>query len=904
MKHTITTLLLVLVSLLACQARTQEKLLLSGWSFHKGAQEGAERPDFDDSGWERVSIPHDWAISGPFDKEIDKQVVAIEQNGEVEATEKTGRSGCLPWIGEGWYRTTITIPEGYNYGELIFDGAMAEPRVWVDGKEIGYWAYGYNTFSLSLNPAIGEKAAPAAQAGRQHSAGEADRLCPGTYTVAVHLQNVEESSRWYPGAGLYRPVRLVLHQENYLETWGTFARTSMVEGVAEDGLTAQRARLYVSSKAVLYGDSRTKRHIAQILFDSEGREVAQTVAEVNRSNETAQVLEVREARLWSPEQPALYTLVTELREGNSLLDRKETTVGIREIEYTAEGFKLNGRVRKFKGVCLHHDLGPLGAAFNKAAFRRQIRLLQEIGCNAIRTSHNMPAPWQMDICDEMGMLVMAESCDMWVSRKCKNGYARFFDQADTLSVNGSSEPWWKRDFTNLVLVHRNHPSIIMWSIGNEIPEQGTASGLYYTKAIQCLIHELDGTRPCTQGMDRGEAPIYSGVFQETDIPGFNYRLHVYEKGLANSPKGIILGSETASTVSSRGVYKFPVTEEHGTAYDDGQISSYDLESCIWSNLPDDDWMWQDKVPQVIGEFVWTGFDYLGEPTPYDEYWPSRSSYFGIFDLAGLPKDRAYLYRTHWALEKETLHILPHWTWPGREGEVTPVYCYTNYPEAELFVNGRSQGRRKKIDVSLEDYLELRHPEPMPWGGSTLFANADAPEDKNRLNRYRLRWNDVVYEPGEIRVVAYDAEGNVSATKTVKTAGKPYQLEVMADRSRLAALPLDAEGHATDCPDMAFLTVRVLDKEGNLCPDADVQLSFAVDGKRAPGVRAQKGQTVAKFNSCCNGDATSLEVFTQPTMRAFKGECVVVVEGGALQGQATLTVSAKGLKSAKANLSVE
>ncbi|MBP5346024.1 MAG: DUF4982 domain-containing protein [Bacteroidales bacterium] len=869
MRNLFTTLLLTAAASWA-MAQSTEQLLLSGWRFQRGACEGAQTTDFDDSKWERVSVPHDWAIKGPFDKDIDKQVVRIEQNNEKEATEKTGRSGALPWIGEGWYRTEITVPEGFSHGELVFDGAMAEPHVWVDGQDVGFWAYGYNTFRLNIDKV----------------------LTPGKHTLAVHLNNVEESSRWYPGAGIYRPVRLVLHPATYLDPWETFARTTMVKGVSADGMKAAEARLFVTTLTQVEKGSKAKLQVQQRLLDADGKVVAENASGVNRSNESNHTLIVANAQLWSPEHPVLYTLVTELMKDGAVCDRQETKVGLRSIEYTAEGFRLNGQLRKFKGVCLHHDLGPLGAAFYKDAFRRQVRLLKEMGCDAIRTSHNMPAPWQMDICDEMGMMVMAESCDMWVSRKCKNGYARFFKEVDKESVNKDGQPWWQRDFTNLVKVHRNHPSIVMWSIGNEIPEQGNASGLYYTRAIQQLIHQLDGTRPCTQGMDRGEAPMQSGVWQATDIPGFNYRLHVYQKGLAESPSGIILGSETASTISSRGVYKFPVKEEHGTAYPDGQISSYDLESCVWSNLPDDDWMWQDKEPRVIGEFVWTGFDYLGEPTPYDEYWPSRSSYFGIYDLAGLPKDRVWLYRTHWAPEKETLHLLPHWNWQGREGEVTPVFCYTNYPEAELFVNGKSQGRLKKCDVTMEDFLAERHKEAMPWGGYSLFANGDAPRGKNRLDRYRLRWMDVKYEPGELKVVAYDEKGQAVAEEVVRTAGKPDHIELVADRTEMSALPVDAQGNALDCPDLTFYTVRVVDKQGNLCPDADHQLSFTVKGKSA------------QFNSCCNGDATSTEVFTQPTMRAFHGQLVIVVQANAQPGLSTLTVSGKGLKSAKANIEVK
>ena len=426
----------------------------------------------------------------------------------------------------------------------------------------------------------------------------------------------------------------------------------------------------------------------------------------------------------------------------------------------------------------------------------------------------------------------------------------------------------------------------MWSIGNEIPDQGNSIGLKYTKLIQDLVHRLDPTRPCTQGMDQGNAAIASGVFQTTDIPGYNYRVHRYNYGHDHSPKGILLGSETASTVSSRGVYKFPVEENYGDADTDGQVTSYDVQSCIWSNLPDDDWMWQDKAPWVMGEFVWTGFDYLGEPTPYDEYWPSRSSYFGIYDLAGLPKDRAYLYRVHWAPEKETLHLLPHWNWKGREGEVTPVFCYTSYPEAELFVNGVSQGRKRHIDLSLDEYNNDRVDVMTPWGEVSQFPNPNAPENKNRLNRYRLRWMDVKYEPGEIKVVAYDKDGNKTAEEVVRTAGKPHHIELSVDRNRIGALKAD------DTPELAFVTVKVVDKDGNVCPTADNRLNFSV-----------KGASI-KFNSCCNGDATSLESFAMPTMKAFNGELVVVLEATDVKGVSELTVAGKGLKSAKITCEVE
>ena len=851
MKRAIISAVFVAMSIAAfAQNLSTERLLLDGWRFHQGRQPGAEVPDFDDASWQKVTIPHDWAIAGPFDKEIDKQVVAIVQDGETKATEKTGRTGALPWLGEGWYRMSLNIPEGYSHAELQFDGAMAEPTVYLDGKKVAYWANGYNVFTADISAVLPRGGAT----GRM--------LTPGTHCLAVHLQNVEESSRWYPGAGLYRPVRLLLGQETGIKTFGTFARATTIQGIDKEGRTAASARLAVTTHLRVAANSG-KLKVVLNLEDAAGRVVASCEAPANSSERTDQVLVVPNPKLWSPERPVLYTLVSELCRDTKILDRQETPVGIRKIEYGPEGFALNGVIRKFKGVCLHHDLGPLGAAFNKAAFRRQVALLKEIGCDAIRTSHNFPAPWQMDICDEMGMMVMAESFDMWKFPKCKNGYSRFF------------EFWWEKDLEHLVLVNRNHPSIVMWSIGNEIPEQRSEAGLIYTLALQNLAHRLDPTRPCTQGIDMADQAISNSILQQMDIPGLNYRLHMYEAALKNSRGGFVLGSETASTVSSRGVYKFPVEEVKGKKYDDGQGSSYDLSACPWSNIPDDDWMWQDKAPWVIGEFVWTGFDYLGEPTPYNEFWPSRSSYFGLYDLAGLPKDRVALYRSRWASEKKTIHILPHWTWKGRDGQVTPVFVYTNYPEAELFINGKSQGRRHKADLSLEDYI-----------GNTAGV-------ANRLDRYRLRWMDTVYESGELKAVAYDENGNVAGEAVVRTAGKPHHIELIADRSVLNATPQYADGFgSSDTPDLSFVTVRILDKDGNLCPDASNQVTFSVSGT-----------SDASFNSCCNGDPTSLEIFHNPSMQAFHGQLVAVVQAGVKPGDAVLTVKSKGLKPATISLKI-
>ncbi len=771
--------------------------------------------------WTKVNIPHDWAIAGPFDKKWDLQKVAITQNGETEATEKSGRSGALPWIGEGWYRTTVEVPQGYEAAELVFDGAMAEPRVSINGMETAYWAYGYNAFRVDVTPFLTKQ----------------PTSLTSELDISVHLQNVEESSRWYPGAGLYRPVKLVLTQKTHLDDWSIFVRTVSLED--------DKALLDIDAKVINAGPGMMG-YIS--LQTPDGKSVGGGNVPINDDGTFHMRWVVRKPQLWTPETPYLYTVRVDVEKVGPVgpdhhvtLDSKKIKTGIRTVRVDRErGFQLNGMSRKIKGVCLHHDLGPLGAAINKSALIRQIKMLKEMGCDAIRTAHNMPSTMQMEICDSLGMMVMAESFDMWIYPKCKNGYARFFRE------------WALKDITNLVLNHRNHPSIVMWSIGNEIPEQWSEEGRQISIQLQGLCHALDPTRPVTQGMDRAEDALQSGFAQVMDVPGFNYRVHKYENNIRQLPQGFLLGSETASTVSSRGVYKFPVKETDYSAfasyspnYDptaiqraDGQCSSYDVEWCPWSNLPDDDWRCQDDYPWVIGEFVWTGYDYLGEPTPYDEYWPSRSSYFGIMDLAGLPKDRYWLYRSKWNTKEHTVHLLPHWTWPGREGQVTPVYCYTDGVEGELFVNGKSQGRVRK--------------------------NA-----AERLDRYRLRWNDVKYEPGEIRVVVYDEKGNKIGEDMRQTAGKPAQLVAKAETNTFKA----------DGEDLIFVRVSVTDKKGIPVPTCQNNLTFEVSGE-------------ALFEAVCNGDATSLQSFKQPEMKLFNGELVVILRPTQKAGALTLTVRDK------------
>ncbi len=796
----------------AQQARMEIELS-DNWKFTRTDDAAFSAIDVDDSKWQQVCVPHDWAIDGPFDKEVDKQVVAIEQNGEKVPTEKTGRSGSLPWIGAGWYRTEFKTAAGCQRALLMFDGAMAEPQVWVNGKKAGEWKYGYSAFNIDVTPYINKDGS--------------------SNTLAVRLENKEQSSRWYPGAGLYRPVTLVMTGKDYIEQWGVNATA-----IYADETTG---KAIINLEADIVCDKEKEPKVVFELISKNGQRIQQQTY-VGYDNVARARMDVQDAKLWTPETPHLYTLVTRLYsqgKNSRLLDERTDRIGIRTISVSAEnGFQLNGKTRKFKGVCLHHDLGMLGAAINKSALARQLRLLKTMGCDAIRTAHNMPSQWQMELCDSLGLMVMAESLDEWIYAKCKNGYNRFFNE------------WVERDLTNLVMANRLHPSIVMWSIGNEIPEQGMKTGARLTKRLQDIIHRLDPTRPVTAGMDRIERAIGTGYAQVLDVPGMNYRTHLYQKAYDKLAHGFVLGSETASTVSSRGVYKFPVEMAKSKAYDDGQCSSYDTEACSWSNIPEYDWELQDDKEWVIGEFVWTGFDYLGEPTPYDEYWPSRSSYFGIFDLAGLPKDRYYLYRSRWNTEEETIHLLPHWNWQGREGEVTPVYCYTNYPTAELFVNGKSQGRISKNSAELMD-------------------------------RYRLRWNEVKYEPGELKVVVYDAEGNKRGEKTERTAGKAFGMQLTADHGTAEdTIPAIADGK-----DIVFVTVRIVDKDGNFCPTAQHQTSFKVSG-------------AGTFKGVCNGDATSLEVFTRPTMKAFNGALVVGVQTKKQAGDITLTVSGKGLKSQK------
>ena len=779
---------------------------LSDWQFRNDH-------DFEQTdGWQSVTVPHDWAICGPFSRENDLQEVAVIQNGETASSLKTGRTGGLPYVGKGCYRRTISVDTlaGRRY-VLLFDGAMSEAKVLVNGHEVCFWPYGYSAFSCEITQA----------------------LHVGENQLVVLLENRPQSSRWYPGAGLYREVKLLTLAPVHVPVWGVQVLTPYV------GEDYASVTLRTKLDGLKGGETV---EIETAVRNAAGEVVA---AKTNRRNWVydtpfEQHLTVEHPALWSPESPALYTAESTVRIDGVEMDRHTTRFGIRTVEVRADkGFFLNGELRRFKGVCLHHDLGPLGAAVNRAALRHQLTMLRDMGCNAIRTSHNMPAEELVELCDEMGFMVMVEPFDEWDVAKCANGYHRYFRE------------WAERDMVGMLHHFRNNPSVVMWSVGNEVPSQWEADGYRMASWLQEICHREDPTRPVTCGMDQVDAVLSNGFAAIFDVPGLNYRVHRYREAYDRLPQSIILGSETALTVSSRGVYHFPVEYGPDRLHDDHQSSGYDVEFCGWSNVPDDDFAAAEDLPWLMGQFVWTGFDYLGEPTPYHtDAWPNHSSMFGIIDLASLPKDRYWLYRSVWNTESPTLHVLPHWNWPGREGEITPVYVYTSYPSAELFINGRSQGIRTK-------------------------------NRNSNLERYRLMWNEVRYEPGEVRVVAYDAEGRQAAERIVRTPGKPWALRLSVDRKTLAA----------DGRDLAYVTVGVVDRAGNPVPTEHREVRIEVAG-------------AGHFRAVANGDPTSLESFCEPHMHLFNGLLTAIVGSGDRPGELVVKASARGLKSAELRISVQ
>ena len=833
----------MVISATAMAQTQRSETILKEWEFRHGHETEAV------DGWEKVSVPHDWAIYGPFDKSHDLQTVAVVQNGENVATEKTGRTGGLPYMGKGSYRRILDIPAETLDGRrhiLLFDGAMSEAQVYVNGEKVCFWPYGYNSFHCDITGSLKE----------------------GANELTVLLENRPQSSRWYPGAGLYRKVRHITLPKVHVPVWGTYVTTpyigedyaivnvrTKVEGVENGTVVTVRTRIVDSIEGYTVAASTDTRPVF--------------------NGEVEQNITVESPMLWSPENPELYYACTEIRLGGSidtakdpvrpaisvkhgseLQDKVCTRFGFRTIGIRPDkGFFLNGQERKIRGVCLHHDLGPLGAAINKAAIRRQLTILKDMGCDAIRTSHNMPAEELIELCDEMGFMVMCENFDEWDIAKCQNGYHRFFNED-----SGNGTIWAERDMINMLHHFRNNASVVMWSIGNEVPSQWKSEGVAVAGWLQDLCHKEDPTRPVTCGMDQYYAVTVNGFAEQLDIVGYNYKIDRYIPAYEILPQRIILGSETASTVSSRGVYHFPVKIGHDILNDDHQSSSYDTEYCLWSNIPDNDFAADEDYPWCIGQFVWTGFDYLGEPSPYDtDAWPNHSSVFGIVDLASIPKDRYYLYRSQWNKNEHTLHVLPHWNWEGREGEVTPVFVYTSYPSAELFVNGISQGMRTFAESD----------------GKVPCLGEDA------MKRFRLMWNEVVYQPGELKVVAYDAEGNPAEEKVVRTAGKAYAVKLTPDRSVLKA----------DGEDLCYLNVSLVDKDGNPVPADSRLVNVKVSG-------------AGSFKAIANGDPTCLEPFQKPHMHLFSGQLTVLVQSSEAPGEITVEVSGKGVRKAELIIKTE
>ena len=777
------------------------------------------QPAFDDRQWRLLNLPHDFGIEGPFDQAL------------------PGGTGKLPWFGVAWYRKHLDLPQTDAAKKIYLDvdGAMAYATVWCNGKFVGGWPYGYASWRVDLTPFV---------------------KFGGENVVSIRLDNPPESSRWYPGGGIYRNVWLVKTAPVHVGQWGTYVTTPEVSTKA----AAVKIKVAVDNDEDSAATVSVKHEIFELgLDDKKGKSIASITQDnvrvpAHASQSSEGQIAFKNPKLWSLENPQRYVVVTSVKQGGKLTDHYESPFGIRTIEFTAtNGFLLNGKRVPIYGVCNHSDLGPLGTAINTSALARQIEILKSFGCNAIRTSHNPPSPELLDLCDKMGMLVMDESFDCWESGKTRNDYHLLYDD------------WAECDWRAQLRRDRNHPSIILWSIGNEVNEQQSPGKFWIPAALAGIAHQEDPTRPTTAACNQRTAG-YNGFQKQVDVFGYNYKPTQYGRFRDSNPGQPLYGSETASCVSSRGEYFFPVTEDKAGGKSDFQVSSYDLYAPGWATPPDAEFAGQDKYPFVAGEFVWTGFDYLGEPTPYDRdesnllnftdpaekaamqkeldalgkiRVPSRSSYFGIVDLDGFPKDRFYLYQSRWLPNLPMAHILPHWNWPERVGQVTPVHVYTSGDSAELFLNGHSLGLKKKGPF-----------------------------------QYRLRWDDVVYQPGTLKVVAYK-NGKKWATDEVKTTGQAAKLILKADRNKIAA----------DGKDLSFVTVTLADKNGLLVPRSKNHLKFSVEGP---------GEIVATDN----GDATSFESFQRPEHTAFNGLALVIVRGKAGQpGTIKLTVKADGLTEA-------
>lgn len=785
-----------------------------GWKFFKGEAEGAERPEFRDNEWAGIRLPHDWAIEGPFDSHLNPH------------------TGALPVFGIGWYRKAFTVPASRksSYFSIEFDGAMSNAQVWLNRSKLGERPYGYISFGFDLNDYLN---------------------FDGENVIAVRLTPEDHSSRWYPGAGIYRNTWLNVTGPLHIARWGTYVITPEVSG--------DHATVAVKTELRNRYSSEAGAELHSSILDAAGNVVAQHTDNVRIPaggiETVATTLSVGRPERWDIDRPYLYTLLSEVRDGPQVTHSYRTPFGIRTIAFDKDrGFSLNGRYLKLHGVCNHHDLGALGTAVNRRAIERQLQILKNAGVNAIRTSHNPPAPELLDLCDQLGFLVMDEAFDMWRIPKVPNGYSKYFDQ------------WSERDVRDMVRRDRNHPSIIMWSIGNEVPEQGHADGGQEARRLVEFFHQEDPTRPTTSAFNVPDGAIKNGLAAAVDIPGLNYKPWMYEQVHKDHPTWILCGSETSSCVSSRGAYHLPLVK-----YDKQpslEISSYDIITASWAYCPDVEFSFQDRLPNILGEFVWTGFDYLGEPTPYFDYrpgadnshdWPARSSYFGMVDLAGFPKDRYYLYQSAWS-QAPMVHLLPHWNWEGREGQPIPVMCYSNCDEVELFLNGKSLGRKRRFADPVE-----------------LPVGPNVSETRKFQSKYRLLWQ-VPFAPGTLHAVAW-RQGQQAATYEVRTAGPAARVKLIPDRAAIQA----------DGDDLSFLTVRIEDKAGTLCPAAGHLVHFQLAG---PGAIA----------GVDNGNAATVEPFHADYRKAYHGLALLIVRSRQGQhGNIHITASAEGLTPGRATI---
>jgi beta-galactosidase len=821
----ITIVLCVALAHIASADTARKASFNADWKFNLGEADGADKPGFTDTAWRSLDLPHDWMIEGPPGKDPSLMEGPFDPN-----SPGGGGNGWLNG-GVGWYRKSFTVPAA-DKGKHIaidFDGIYMLSHVWINGHDLGVHPYGYTSFEYDLTPFL--------------------KFGDEKNVIAVRAEVIQPCSRFYSGAGIYRNVWLTTTAPLHVDHWGTFV-TADVHGSS--------ARVKVRTTVVNNGDKKETFEVDTNLLAPDGSAAgAMTTQKLaldpGQSITNFQWADVTDAKLWSIETPVLYHATTtikldtlkpgngrqrngrpnEIAEAGETVDQCETAFGIRSIEFTVDkGFFLNGQHVRIQGVCDHHDLGCLGAAINRRAIQRQLEILKSFGVNGIRTSHYPPAPELLDLADEMGFVVMDEAFDEWKNSKTEFGYGRYFDD------------WSERDITSMVQRDRNHPSIVMWSIGNEINEQGAPQGYEMSDRLSSIVHREDPTRPTVSAQSNPGGALHSGFSNSLGVFGVNYNIRFYDNPDVHGITPMI-GSETASALSSRGEYGLHLDKEGNVVPQkqfDHQVTSYDIVNPSWGDVGERSLTALKDHPWMAGEFVWTGFDYIGEPTPYD--WPSRSSYFGIVDLAGFPKDRYYLYKSQWSSEP-VVHLLPHWNWEQFAGKNIPVWCFTNADSVELFLNDKSLGEKGAAD----------------------------------RNGMHFEWS-VPYAPGVLKAVG-KKDGKIIATDEIHTAGKPAKIVLKADRSEIK--PADR--------DLSFVTVSVEDANGNLCPTAEDEIKFTVDG---PG-------TIVGVD---NGDATNHESFQGHQHKVFNGLGLVVLQSKNEAGEIHLTATGDGLEQAAIAVSVK